>query len=83
MGQPVAAGPAIPYAGAVTGPTNVFLNVQCDVCHSDIELECRGLQGFWGYLTYNAYVCPHCRKQNHALSTGAVIAARLRSGAHV
>ena len=50
---------------------------------SDIELECRGLQGFWGYLTYNAYVCPHCRKQNHALSTGAVIAARLRSGAHV
>ena len=41
-----------------------------------MELECEGLQGFWGYLTYNEYFCPHCRKQNHALSTGAVVATR-------
>jgi Zn finger protein HypA/HybF involved in hydrogenase expression len=56
---------------------HVISRVSCAHCRGAIELECEGLTGFFGYRTYNEYFCPHCRKQNHALSTGAVLSARV------
>ena len=58
-------------------PETTTSHVRCDVCGSALALTCEGLQGFWGYRTYNAYFCPHCNKQNHALTSGAIIGARL------
>lgn len=55
---------------------NVHFHVRCAHCAGGVDLECEGLQAFWGYQTYNAYFCPHCRKQNHVLSSGAVVATR-------
>jgi hypothetical protein len=60
----------------MAAPQHVILRVRCASCRGVVELECEGLPGFWGYRTYNEYACPHCRKQNHALSPGAVIVAR-------
>jgi len=57
-------------------PAHVMLKVRCAHCHGAVELECEGLPGFWGYRTYNEYFCPHCRKQNHERTPGAVISAR-------
>ena len=57
-------------------PEPVILRVRCAHCDGAVELECEGLPGFWGYQTYNEYACPHCRKQNHVRSSGAVIVAR-------
>jgi hypothetical protein len=56
---------------------HVITRSRCAHCGSAVELECEGLPGFWGYPTYNEYFCPHCRKQNHTRSTGAVISTRL------
>ena len=53
-----------------------MLCVRCAHCHGTAELECEGRQGFWGYLTYNEYFCPHCRKQNIVRTPGAVVSAR-------
>lgn len=58
---------------------HVRLTVVCASCHRPVDLECHGLIGFWGYDSYNEYVCPYCGKQNHALSSGAVISARASS----
>jgi hypothetical protein len=55
----------------------VILQVCCAHCAGAVELECEGLPGFWGYETYNEYFCPHCRKQNHQRSSGAVVTARV------
>jgi hypothetical protein len=55
----------------------VILRVHCAHCHGAVELECEGLPGFWGYETYNEYFCPHCRKQNHQRSAGAIVSARV------
>jgi hypothetical protein len=60
----------------VTAFPFVTLRVHCASCGGEVELECEPLQGFWGYRTYNAYFCPYCRKQNHVLSSGAVVRAR-------
>ena len=57
-------------------PEHVILRVRCAHCSGAIELECEGLPGFWGYQTYNEYAWPHCRKQNHVRSSGAVIVGR-------
>ena len=59
-----------------TAPAHSLLHVRCSHCQRAIELECKGLQGFWGYNTYNEYFCPHCRKQNHQLSSGAIVSVR-------
>lgn len=56
----------------------VTLRVHCAHCQGAVELECEGLSGFWGYQTYNEYFCPHCRKQNHQRTPGAVVSARVR-----
>jgi len=64
-------------ASAVSDPVPVILQVHCAHCEGAVELTCDGLPGFWGYLTYNEYFCPHCRKQNHALSPGAVASVRI------
>jgi hypothetical protein len=55
---------------------HVILRVRCAHCQGGVELECDGLPGFWGYKTYNEYLCPHCRKQNHERTPGAIISAR-------
>jgi hypothetical protein len=55
---------------------HVIVNVSCASCHRAIELECEGLPGFWGYRTHNEFFCPYCHKQNHALTSGAVVSAR-------
>ena len=57
--------------------TRVILRVRCAHCQGQVELECEGLQGFWGYNTFNEYSCPHCRKQNNQLSSGPVVSARV------
>lgn len=59
---------------------HTIASARCASCQGAIELDCEGLTGFWGYKTYNEYSCPHCGKQNHALSTGAVVAARVPAG---
>ena len=61
----------------MTAPPHVLLHVRCTHCQRELEVECKGLQGFWGYNTYNEYFCPHCRKQNHQLCSGAVVSVRL------
>ncbi|HUF47334.1 MAG TPA: hypothetical protein VMM93_05915 [Vicinamibacterales bacterium] len=63
-----------------TATAHVTARVSCSSCHSAIELECRGLPGFWGYQSYNEYHCPACGKQNHARTTGAIVSARLLRG---
>jgi hypothetical protein len=60
----------------LTAPSHVVQHGQCASCHRAVELQCRGLSGFWGYLTYNEYFCPYCGKQNHARTQGAVVSAR-------
>lgn len=55
----------------------VTLRVLCASCQGAVELECAGLSGFWGYHTYNEYACPHCRKQNHERTPGAILSARV------
>ncbi len=62
----------------LTAPSHVVVQDACGACHRGLELECAGLQGFWGYLTYNEYFCPYCGKRNHAHSPGAVVSARPR-----
>ena len=59
---------------------SVIVLTSCSNCNAALELECEGLQGFWGYLTYNEFFCPRCKKQNHARSPGAVVSARLVAG---
>jgi endogenous inhibitor of DNA gyrase (YacG/DUF329 family) len=54
----------------------VTLSVHCAHCGRPVELECAGRPGFWGYETYNEYFCPHCRKQNHERTPGAILSAR-------
>jgi hypothetical protein len=66
----------------VAATSNVILAVRCAHCGGAVSLECEGLPGFWGYRTYNEYFCPHCRKQNHALSSGAVVAAHAAWNGH-
>ncbi len=61
---------------APTPDTLVMLNVQCAHCHGAVELECEGLPAYLGYETYHEYFCPHCRKRNTQLTSGAIVAAR-------
>lgn len=65
--------PASPLASQ---PAPVIQLVQCVHCRGAVQLECAGLAGFWGYKTYNEYACPHCRKQNHQQTAGAIVSAR-------
>jgi hypothetical protein len=55
----------------------VFLTENCKSCGQSVELECEGVSGVSGYQTHNEYVCPHCRKQNHARTSGAIVSARV------
>ena len=57
-----------------------LMRVTCPSCHGAVELECRGVDGFWGYETYNEYFCPYCRKQNHQRTAGAIVSARTPAG---
>jgi hypothetical protein len=68
--------PVISVDSTAALPARVFSRVNCESCHRGVELECEGRPGFWGYETYNAYFCPHCRRQNHARTSGAVVLAR-------
>ena len=61
----------------MTEPAHVILRVRCAHCNGAIELECENLRGFYGYNTYNAYFCPHCRKQHHQLCSGPIVATRV------
>jgi len=56
---------------------HVILRAHCAHCHSPVELECKRLTGFWGYESYNEYLCPHCGKQNHERTSGTIVAARI------
>jgi hypothetical protein len=64
-------------APSTAAPAHVLLRVQCGSCLGAVDLECEGLQGFWGYETHNEYFCPHCRKQNHHRTTGSIVSARV------
>jgi hypothetical protein len=55
---------------------HVIVRTSCAHCHGAVELECKGLTGFWGYASYYEYLCPHCGKQNHERTTGTIVAAR-------
>jgi hypothetical protein len=55
---------------------NVIIHVECANCHGAVQLVCEGLSGFWGYRTYNEYFCPRCKKQNHALTPGAIVSSQ-------
>ena len=57
-------------------PPHVVLRFRCSSCEGPVELECRGLEGFWGYESYNEYLCPHCGKHNVALCPGTIVSAR-------
>lgn len=50
--------------------------VHCTSCQRAVELECEGLGGVASYRTFNEYFCPYCRKQNHALTPGAILSVR-------
>ena len=64
-----------------TASPHTRLIVHCASCQRAVELESEGLPGFWGYETYNVYVCPHCRKQNHHKTSGAIVSARIPTAA--
>jgi len=64
----------------LTFPSHVVTAVACTSCHRGLEIECEGLPGFWGHPTYNEFSCPYCGKQNHALTSGAIVSARPVSG---
>ena len=51
------------------------MHVVCDSCHSPITLTCEGLGGTTMYETHNEFICPHCGKQNHARTPGAILSA--------
>jgi hypothetical protein len=55
---------------------SIIVHVRCANCDAAVELVCEGLPGFWGYRTYNEYFCPHCKKQDHALTPGAIVSSR-------
>ena len=57
-------------------PAHVFLKVRCTSCRRPVELECKGLDGFWGYQSYNEYICPHCEKRNSQLCSGTIVGAQ-------
>jgi hypothetical protein len=50
--------------------------VHCASCRRAVALECEGLSGVASYRTFNEFFCPYCRKQNHALTPGAIVSAR-------
>ena len=54
----------------------VARTVHCESCQGLVALECEGLGGTVRYETYNEYLCPYCRKQNHARTAGAIVSAR-------
>ena len=54
----------------------VLLKVHCAHCQRGIELESESLPAYLGYETYHEYFCPHCRKRNTQLTTGAIVSAR-------
>ena len=66
---------------AYRNAAHVFARVECANCQAALELECEPLPGFYGYRTHNEFFCPTCRKQNHARTTGAIVAVRLVSQA--
>ena len=53
----------------------VTRTVHCESCQGLVELQCQGLGGIVMYETYNEYLCPHCGKQNHARTPGAIVTA--------
>jgi hypothetical protein len=62
----------------LTSPAHVVVEGTCASCHRLLELECAGLQGFYGYQTYNEYFCPLCGKQGHARTPGAIVSVQPR-----
>ena len=58
------------------GGARVYMIDSCGSCGHSVELECEGIAGVSGYKTHNEYFCPHCKKQNHALTSGAIVSAR-------
>jgi RecJ-like exonuclease len=58
------------------GGVRVFMIESCKSCGGAVEIESEGAAGVAGYRTHNEYFCPHCRKQNHALTSGAIVSAR-------
>jgi hypothetical protein len=65
----------------LTSPGHTRSTVECTSCRRAVEIECEGLPGFWGYRTYNEFFCPYCGKQNHALTSGAIVSARAAGAA--
>lgn len=61
-------------------PAHVIQFARCASCEGPVELECKGREGFWGYESYNEYLCPHCGKRNVALCTGTIVSARGPAG---
>ena len=64
----------------MTPPVPVIVGARCASCQKPVELVCKGLDGFWGYESYNEYLCPHCRKHNVALCPGTILSARAPTG---
>jgi hypothetical protein len=59
----------------MTSTRHLLVTERCSNCGTSLQLECEGAPVYLGYRTHNAYICPHCRKQSHALTFGAIVAA--------
>ncbi|MEZ5318535.1 MAG: hypothetical protein R2752_14130 [Vicinamibacterales bacterium] len=57
--------------------SHVIVGTRCASCDGAIELECEDLPAYPGYQTFNEYFCPHCRKQGHERTPGAIVSARI------
>ena len=71
-------GPGNAMRVTLTSPAHVVVEATCASCHRVLDLECAGLQGFYGYQTYNEYFCPLCGKQGHARTPGAIVSVQPR-----
>jgi hypothetical protein len=63
----------------VSEPPPITKRVQWSQCEAPLELLTEGLPGFWGYHTFNAYICPRCGKQSHERTAGAIASVRVLS----
>ena len=66
---------------AVAEGDTVAQQARCASCGAAVELVCKRRTGFWGYPEHHEYFCPACGKQNHARTTGTIVATRLPAAA--
>ena len=54
----------------LTSPAHVVVEATCASCRRALHLECAGLQGFYGYQTYNAVLLSALRQAGARADTG-------------